>query len=89
VEYALDLTAHTATLVWEFRHSPPIYTSFVGSVQRLASGNTAIGYGLAGHATEVTPDGGVVWEADLQVDGKPTLAYRLTRIASLYRYQDP
>jgi hypothetical protein len=89
VEYALDLAAHTATLVWEFRHSPPIYTSFVGSVQRLASGNTAIGYGLAGHATEVTPDGGVVWEADLQVDGKPTLAYRMTRIASLYRYQDP
>ena len=89
VEYALDPAAHTATLVWEFRHTPPIYTAYVGSVQRLASGNTAIGYGFAGHATEVTPDGSVAWEADLQVDGKPSLVYRLVRIASLYRYQDP
>ena len=89
VEYALDPAARTATLVWEFRHSPPIYTAYVGSVQRLASGNTAIGYGFAGHAAEVTPEGSVVWEADLQVDGKPSLVYRLTRIASLYRYQDP
>jgi hypothetical protein len=61
----------------------------VGSVQRLASGNTAIGYGFVGHATEVTPDGNVVWEADMQVDGAPILVYRLTRIASLYRFQDP
>jgi hypothetical protein len=89
VEYALDVPARTATLVWEFRHSPPIYTAYVGSVQRLASGNTAIGYGFVGHATEVTPDGNVVWEADMQVDGAPLLVYRLTRIASLYRFQDP
>jgi len=89
VEYALDVPARTATLVWEFHHSPPIYTAYVGSVQRLASGNTAIGYGLVGHATEVGPDGSVVWEADLQVDGAPILVYRLTRIGSLYRFQDP
>lgn len=70
VEYALDAAAHTATLVWEFRHAPPIYTPYVGSVQRLASGNTAIGYGFAGHATEVAPDGSVVWETDLTVNGQ-------------------
>jgi hypothetical protein len=89
VEYALDIPMRTATLVWEFRHAPPIYTAYVGSVQRLVSGNTAIGYGFVGHATEVAPDGSVVWEADLQVDGAPILVYRLTRIASLYRFQDP
>ncbi|MGN6391951.1 MAG: arylsulfotransferase family protein [Gemmatimonadales bacterium] len=89
VEYALDTSAHTATLVWEFRHSPPIYTAYVGSVQRLANGNTAIGYGFVGHATEVTPAGAARWEADLRVDGKPTLAYRMVRIASLYGYETP
>jgi hypothetical protein len=89
VEYALDTAARTATLVWEFRHVPPIYTAFVGSVQRLTSGNTAIGYGFAGHMTEVGPDGGVVWEGDLQVDGKPVEVYRLVRIGSLYRYEEP
>jgi hypothetical protein len=89
VEYALDLAAHTATLVWEFRHSPAIYTAFVGSVQRLTNGNTAIGYGFVGHATEVTPGGSVVWEADLKVDGQSILAYRMVRIASLYGYEEP
>lgn len=89
VEYALDPHARTATLVWEFRHVPPIYTAYVGSVQRLANGNTAIGYGFVGHATEVTAGGAVLWEADLRVDGKPILAYRMVRIASLYSYQEP
>ena len=76
VEYALDLAAHTATLVWEFRHEPAIYTPYVGAVQRLVSGNTAIGYGGVGHVTEVTPDGSVVWEADLRVNGQPAFVYR-------------
>jgi hypothetical protein len=89
VEYALDPVARTATLVWEFRHAPPIYTAYVGSAQRLASGNTAIGYGFAGHAAEVGPDGSVVWEADLRVDGQPSIVYRLVRIGSLYQYQEP
>lgn len=89
VEYALDLGAHTATLVWEFRHDPPIYTGFVGSVQRLANGNTAIGYGLAGHFSEVAPDGSVVWEGDLRANGQSLTVYRFVRIASLYRLEEP
>jgi hypothetical protein len=89
VEYALDPAAHTATLVWEFRHDPPIYTAFVGSVQRLANGNTAIGYGLAGHMAEVTPDGSVVWEGDLRANGQLLTVYRMVRIASLYRFEVP
>ena len=89
VEYALNLAAHTARLVWEFRHTPPIYTPYVGSVQRLTSGNTAIGYGTAGHVTEVRPDGGVAWEADMRVDGQPAFVYRLVRLASLYRHAEP
>jgi hypothetical protein len=90
VEYALDTVAHTATLVWQFRHAPIIYTPFVGLVQRLRNGNTLVGYGQASHATEATPGGAAAWEADLTVDGrKPTLVYRLVRIASLYRYEEP
>ncbi len=30
VEYRLDLTAHTATLVWQYRHSPPLFSPFAG-----------------------------------------------------------
>ncbi|HEY2896402.1 MAG TPA: aryl-sulfate sulfotransferase, partial [Gemmatimonadaceae bacterium] len=42
VEYQLDTGAHTATMVYSFTHAPPLYTSFTGSVQRLANGNTFI-----------------------------------------------
>ena len=69
--------------------TPAIYTPYVGAVQRLASGNTAIGYGGVGHMTEVAPDGSVVWEVDLRVNGQPTFVYRLVRIRSLYEYAGP
>ncbi len=89
MEYALDTTAMTATLVWQFRHSPIIYTPYVGLVQRLGNGNTSIAYAQAGHVTEVTAAGTVLWEADVKVDGQPAFCYRLSRIVSLYRYQKP
>jgi outer membrane protein assembly factor BamB len=89
VEYALDIVGKTATMVWQFRHQPPIYTSTRGSVQRLRNGNTVIGFGLVGLVTEVDPAGSVRWEAELRVDGRPAVLYRALRIASLYRYLEP
>jgi hypothetical protein len=89
VEYALDLAGLTATMVWEFRRVPPIYTSVVGSVQRLHNGNTFIGYGLVGHAIEVGSDGTASWQMDLSIDGEPAFVYRLARIGSLYEYLEP
>jgi hypothetical protein len=85
VEYALDLTNRTARLVWQFRHQPPLYTAAVGSVQRLENGNTLVGYGWIGRASEVGRDGAVQWAAELRVDGEAALAYRLVRLASLYQ----
>src|SRR5439155_274490 len=62
VQYRLDLQAKTATLVWQFRHDPLVFTPFVGSVQRLRGGNTLVGYGAASSMTEVTAEGQVVWQ---------------------------
>jgi Arylsulfotransferase (ASST) len=89
VEYALDLEDRRATLVWEFRHVPPIYTPAVGGAQRLRNGNTLVGFGFVGQASEVRPDGTVAWEAKITVDGRAAPVYRLVRIASLYHYQEP
>jgi hypothetical protein len=86
VEYALDLQNMTATLVWEYRHSPAIFTNIVGYVQRLQSGNTLVAFGAAGVVNEVSPTGNRLWEGTLLVDGTPTLFYRARRIASLYGY---
>jgi len=89
VEYALDLTGKTATMIWEFRHVPPIYTPYVGQVQRLANGNTVISFAQAGNVTEIDASRNVLWEADIKIDGKPAFCYRMTRIVSLYQYAAP
>lgn len=44
-EYVIDEVNKTATLVWQFRHSPDIRTSNGGSVQRLPGGHTIIQWG--------------------------------------------
>ena len=90
VEYRLDLPARTATLVWEYRHAPPVFNPFVGSVQRLRNGNTLVGYGARSFVTEVAPGGQVLWEGRLTVDGQPVpFIYRARRIPSLYHYEQP
>ena len=89
VEYKLDVTNRTATLVWEYRHSPPIFTPYVGSVQRQKNGNTLIGYGLASRITEVTPARNVLFEAVLVSGSVPVTFYRALRVPSLYRFGLP
>jgi arylsulfate sulfotransferase len=90
VEYALDEGAHTATMVWQYKHTPAYYTAFTGSVQRLENGNTFIGwtFGSPLVATEVTSAGATAWEGTLTAAGAQT-PYRFTKIVSLYTYIRP
>jgi hypothetical protein len=44
VEYQLELTNMTATLAWEFRDTPDKYAYYLGSAQRLPTGNTLINF---------------------------------------------
>lgn len=91
VEYELDEGAHTATMAFQFNHAPPIYTSFTGSAQRFANGNTMVGYTFGSPAlvaTEVTPTGDVAYEGTLHSGGSQT-PYRFTKLRSLYRYEAP
>lgn len=69
VEYAIDEVNMTATLVWEFRHTPDISTPSNGRVQEMPNGNVFIDWGAATQnkatvpiATEVSPSGEVVYE---------------------------
>src|SRR6185436_17476231 len=86
VEYALDFQNHTATMVWEYRHSPAIYTAIMGYVQRLLNGNTFVSFSQAGVLNEVSPAGQRLWEGAVRLDGTivSTQFYRARRIASLY-----
>lgn len=90
VEYVLDPTANTATMVWQYHHAPPVFTTFTGSVQRLTNGDTFIGWTWPPSlfATEVAPGGSAVWEGTLEGPSLPS-PYRFTKIVSLYRYARP
>jgi Arylsulfotransferase (ASST) len=88
VEYALDLTKMTATMVWEYEPAPMIFTNAVGSVQRLKSGNTLVGFGLAGQVHEVDSLGTVVGKAAFLLHSRSAF-YRAVRLMSLYQYVKP
>ncbi|HXX65306.1 MAG TPA: aryl-sulfate sulfotransferase, partial [Bacteroidota bacterium] len=83
VEYALDESAMTATLVWQYRHSPDVFDPAAGSVERLPNGNTLIGWGTANFLgvgdvalTEVRPDNSTALEMSLP---KGLFSYRALR----------
>jgi hypothetical protein len=90
IEYYIDRDKRRANRVWQYRHSPDIYASLVGSARRLWNGNTTVLFGMLGGQTnssgpitavEVTPAGAVEWR--LTVGPQLTRLYRLTPVASL------
>lgn len=83
VEYRLDQVARTATMVWEYRDAARTFTPYTGSVQRLADGNTVVGFAWFGKVVEARPDGTVAWEAQVTFDGSPVNVYRMRRIELL------
>jgi hypothetical protein len=77
VEYQLDEQNKTATLVWEYRRTPPNYGAAMGNVQRLENGNTLIGWGSTNPSvTEVRPDGTVAYELTFEQGVYSYRAYR-------------
>jgi hypothetical protein len=90
VEYALDTVAKTATMVWQYLASPPIFNDFTGSAERLANGNTVVAFTRHGIVDEVAPDGTLLGRIVLETaPGKTATPYRVTRIKSLYSFGRP
>lgn len=83
VEYELDHTAMTATLVWSYDREGA-YTRSQGSSQRLANGNTFIGWGRGPDqlATEVDSEGNVVFEIEAHDQDGISISYRAWRFAT-------
>jgi len=79
VEYQLDLTNKSATLVWQFRDNPDKYANWLGSAQRLPSGNTLINFVLAKYpkAIEVDSNGVKRFELSLATNSDSYRAFRL------------
>lgn len=91
VEYAVDESARTATMVWQYVPDPPLFNQFTGSVQRLANGNTVVAWTNYGLIDEVASNGALASRMQLNsAAGVPaTGTYRAIRIDNLYRYVRP
>ncbi|HEU4725981.1 MAG TPA: aryl-sulfate sulfotransferase [Candidatus Eisenbacteria bacterium] len=77
VEYEIDETAKTATLVWQHRPEPAIYGSAMGNAQRLPNGHTIIGWGAASPSvTEVDPEGREVFRLEFPASVSTYRAFR-------------
>jgi Arylsulfotransferase (ASST)/Carbohydrate binding domain len=78
VEYQLDLTNMTADMIWQFRDTPDKYTFWLGSAQRLASGNTLIDFVSSGYpkAIEVDSNGIKHFELSLVPGSESYRAFR-------------
>ncbi len=88
VEYALDTVANTATMVWQYIPSPRVFTEVVGSAQRLANGNTVVGFGFASQVDEVDANAHLLARGTFKWSGAKAF-YRALRMPSLYQYETP
>jgi hypothetical protein len=79
----------TAHKVWEYRHEPDIYSSWLSSALRQPNGNTLVNFGARvspDHPTmlvEARPDGTVAWELLARLRGSRTTRYRAYPLRSL------
>lgn len=87
-EYALDSASGTATLVWQYIPSPSVFTAAVGSAERLANGNTVVGFGLAAQIDEVDKNSKLLARGMFNWTGAKAF-YRALRLPSLYEYETP
>ncbi len=67
VEYALDLSAGTATEIWSYMSDPPVHTFVLGEPTRLESGETFVNWSAAGLMERVSSNGTAKWR--LGIDG--------------------
>lgn len=82
VEYEIDEVLKTARLVWSYTR-PSTNSAAQGSAQRLANGNTFIGWGSNTNvlATEVDPLGTTVYEVQATSNRGGFVSYRARRFA--------
>src|SRR4029079_2465823 len=70
VEYELDLTNHTARVVWQYPATPTtsLYSFYMGNAQRLPNSNTLINWAVGNlpKLTEVRPNGTKAFEMNWQ-----------------------
>ena len=65
VELRLDEDARTVGVVWEHLEDDSSFLRLLGDAKRLSNGNTLISWTDLGRLDEVSPDGELLWRAEL------------------------
>jgi hypothetical protein len=76
LEFAMDQDRKTAELVWSYEDPDHGQMPLLGDVRRLPNGNRLVTWTTFGTMDEHSMDGGIVWDAYLQVGtviGRPTV----------------
>jgi len=90
LEYRLDETAKTATLVWSYSHDPATFTPYTGSVQRTLDGSTFVGFPNMNTIVHVSSAGKVLGEFRPMINETQSSGfYRAVVIRNLFRYEPP
>ena len=67
IEVALDTDLMTAEVSWIHVASPSLFCPCQGDVSRLPSGNNLVTWSTSGQLEEVSPDGEVLWQLNLEL----------------------
>jgi hypothetical protein len=66
-EVEVDVDSRTATPTWEFNHNPPLMVFAKGDVHRFEDGNVQVVWSTSGEIQNVTPEGDVTWQLNLDL----------------------
>ena len=86
LEYKLDEVNKTAELVWQYVNSPSVHTEFMGSMQRLANGNSFIEWSDTNTAAaiEINSKNQKIYEMWLPENVSTYRAYKFNLNSSYY-----
>jgi Arylsulfotransferase (ASST) len=73
----LDAASHSATVVHEYRHEPPLHVPSQGNVQMLADGHVFVGWGQLPYYSEFTAAGKLLYDVALPEADESYRAFRL------------
>ena len=81
VEYAYNDETMTMEEVFSYSDPDGAFSPLLGDVKKLPAGNYMASWMVSGRLTEITPQGDVVWQADMEVGNATS---RVTWIEDLY-----
>ena len=67
VEVEYDAASRSAQEVWSYVSDPPLYVFAKGDVHRFDDGSTQVVWSSSGQIQNVSPEGEVTWQLDLDL----------------------